>query len=697
MVYYKDVPAWQQANAAAAKETTDTKSTADKPADPVNYVWNDKTKAASEQARVDAAAYGDQIADPVNTMSTILGQIQKQQGRIESLTAALAKDPTNGHLKSAIESTQKYIDKLDAGYQLASDSTFVGLHGNQQQAMANVYDDPSKLITKSQVPWVSGFSDSSVMLDPTAGKAGQRDALKIESVSKAKAAQAKEASRFDAATVTALLSSPAMQTAMQNLQAQQGSVSPQALIQAITQDPRTMASLQLEAQQITDAQQVQAPNALQLQPDEVLDGSAMDWAKINETLDIQAAQANPSVQATVQGQLADLMQDFEGGETPPWAAGAMRQAAATMAQRGLGASSMAGAAVVQAAMEAATPIASADAQTFATFELQNLNNRQQVVMLAAQQRAQFLGQEFDQEFQTKVLNAQRIGEIANTNFTAEQQIALENSRLAQSVDLANLQAANAKILADAAAMSQLDMANLANRQQAAVVNAQSFLQVDLANLNNAQQTELFRGQMLAQSILSDQAARNAAEQFNASSENQVNSFFASMAQQVSQFNATQRAAAQQFNAGQKNTIATFNANMANQRQQFNATNALVVAQANAQWRQSVKLTRFAAQHESNMQTAKETNALTAASLDTIWQRERDLMDFAFRAAESSADRRVQLMLGDKDLTQARISAASSQYSADTQAGIAAAERSAENQKALGGIFGKLLFGGGGLF
>ena len=61
-----------------------------------------------------------------------------------------------------------------------------------------------------------------------------------------------------------------------------------------------------------------------------------------------------------------------------------------MAARGLGASSLAGQAIVQATMEAALPIAQADAAIVAQFEQQNLSNRQQRAMLAAQQRAAFM-------------------------------------------------------------------------------------------------------------------------------------------------------------------------------------------------------------------------------------------------------------------------------------------------------------------
>ena len=93
---------------------------------------------------------------------------------------------------------------------------------------------------------------------------------------------------------------------------------------------------------------------------------------------------------------------------PAWAAGAIRGVQAVMQQRGLGASSIAGQALIQAAMESALPVAQADASVFAQFENQNLSNRQQRAMLAAQQRAQFIGIEFDQDFQARVQNAAKI-------------------------------------------------------------------------------------------------------------------------------------------------------------------------------------------------------------------------------------------------------------------------------------------------
>ena len=248
----------------------------------------------------------------------------------------------------------------------------------------------------------------------------------------------------------------------------------------------------------------------------------------------EAATAAPSANATVQGQLTKLMQDFEGGETPVWASGAMRQAMGVMQSRGMGASSIAGAAVVQAAMESAISIASQDASTTAQFEMQNLNNEQQ--------------------------------------------------------------------------------------------------------------TTIFKTQQRMASLFTDQAATNAAAQFNATSKNQTDQFFSNLQASASQFNAAQVNAVMQFNAGETNTIEKFNATLTAQRDQFNAQNSLVISQANAQWRQSVATTATAAQNISNLEYTKQTNAVTGAALDQIWQRERDLMDFAFQSSEGELDRANSIML-----------------------------------------------------
>ena len=373
---------------------------------------------------------------------------------------------------------------------------------------------------------------------------------------------------------------------------------------------------------------------------ELVSGSTVDQTKVGEAFGTGEVQA-----ASVQDELSSLMAQFEGGDTPAWAAGSMRKANQMLAARGLSASSMAGQAVIQAAMEAALPIAQIDA-----------GNKQQMALMKAEQRAKFLQMEFDQDFQSKVINASKVSEIANMNFSADQQVALENARMAQTVDLANLNNRQAVVMAEAASLANLDMANLSNMQQAAVQNAQNFLQMDMTNLNNAQQMEMFKQQTLANSILTDAAAENAMAQFNATNELQRDQFMTSMATQVSQFNAAQTNAMAQFNANEANAMAKYNSEIQNQRELFNAQQYSVIAQANAKWRQDATTMNTAAANQSNFEYAKQVNGLSNKVLDQIWQRERDLMSFGFQGEQAGLDRALSIILGDKTLEAARMEA-----------------------------------------
>ncbi len=456
--------------------------------------------------------------------------------------------------------------------------------------------------------------------------------------------------------------------------------------QANPDDPRSQITAAQQTQSSVGNLQAAQGNAFlinnpvqrQLQNGELISGTGVDAAKaaaLAAQTQAAAATANPSAQTMVATQLDGLMQDFDGGATPAWAAGAMRSATAAMAARGMGASSLAGQAIVQAAMESAMPIAMADAQTIAKFESQNLSNRQQSAMLAAEQRAKFMGQEFDQTFQAKVMNASKISDIANQNFTAEQQVQLENSRAVNSMNLANLNNTQALVMAEAAALAQLDTANLSNRQQSAVQNAQNFLQMDMANLSNRQQTELFKAQQRTQALFTDQAATNAAAQFNASSQNQVDQFFANLATQTSQFNATQANAQQQFNAGQTNTVERFNAELNNQRDQFNAQNQLVIAQANVQWRRQIATADTAAINRANELNAAAVLDISKNAYDNLWSYYSDTMEWAWKSAENELDRITTL--------------ATSKIDADARKDIAAENSSSAAGVAVGDLIGTL--------
>ena len=411
------------------------------------------------------------------------------------------------------------------------------------------------------------------------------------------------------------------------------------------------------------------PIQRQIQSGEIITGAANAETASAYTEQIQAATATPTNQATVQGQLASLTANFDATNPPSWAAGALRGVQAQMAARGLGASSIAGQAMVQAALESALPIAQADAQMVASFEAQNLTNRQQRAMLAAQQRATFIGQEFDQNFQARVQNAAKIGDIANMNFTADQNIAMENSRAVNTMNLNNVSNRQAMVAADAAALANLDMSNLNNRQQAAVQNAQSFLQLDMANLSNQQQTDLFKAQQRTQALFTDQAAENAARQFNATSQNQVDQFFANLATQTAQFNATQANAQSQFNAGQVNTVERFNAEMNNQRDQYNATNQLAIAQNNAVWRREIATADTAAVNRANELNANAILDISKEAYDNLWSYYADTMEWAWTSADNQLERINKMAIAQLDAdTMLKTSQMSSSSSAGTAIG-----------------------------
>ena len=417
------------------------------------------------------------------------------------------------------------------------------------------------------------------------------------------------------------------------------------------------------------------PVQREIQQGELIDGVANAEKAAKFTEQIQAAEAQPSEKATVQGQLASLTADFDATNPPAWAAGALRGVQAAMAQRGLGASSMAGQAMIQAAIESALPIAQADAQVQASFEAQNLSNRQARAMLGAEQRAKFMGQEFDQAFQARVQNAGKISDVANMNFTAEQQIALENSRAANTVNLNNLSNAQAMVMAEASALANLDMANLNNRQQAAVQNAQNFLQMDMANLSNEQATTIFKAQQTVQSLFTDQAQENAARQFNATSQNQTDQFFANLKSQTSQFNASQANAQMQFNAGEVNAMAKFNKEIANQRDQFNANNQLAIAQSNAVWRREIATAETAAVNRANEINAAAVLDVSKTAYDNLWSYYSDTMEHAWKAADNQLDRMNNLAIA--------------QLSAEATKAAAAAQASSAAGSALGGLLGTI--------
>ena len=486
-------------------------------------------------------------------------------------------------------------------------------------------------------------------------------------------AQVTPPANTQANVMEAATAAPAIDTAMTATQAAQ--IAPEDPRAQVTAAQQTATSVgDLTAAQ-GNATLINSPVQRNIQAGELITGAANAQTAATFNEQIEAAQATPTAQATVAGQLASLTANFDAANPPSWAAGALRSATQAMAARGLGASSLAGQAIVQATLESALPIASADAATRAQFEGQNLSNRQQRAMLAAQQRAQFMGMEFDQEFQSRVQNASKISDVANMNFTAEQQVQLENSRAANTINLNNLSNSQAMVMAEASALANMDSQNLNNRQQASVANAQSFMNRDMANLSNQQQTEMFKAQSRIQSLFTDQAATNASRQFNATSQNQTDQFFSNLNSQTAQFNAAQTNAQEQFNAGQVNTLERFNAELNNQRDQFNAQNQLVISQSNAQWRREIATADTAAVNRVNELNATSILDISKTAYDNLWSYYADTMEWAWTSAESEQNRVADMAIAS--------------LNADERLAIAGETSKSAAGTALGGLVGTL--------
>ena len=581
-----------------------------------------------------------------DTIETGQNEVTRLQALIENYTNQMAALPAGSPqadiLKGFIDEENINLNRARAGLSQAKRRGAEEREAERRERIAAVERDPSGVIQGSDV---KGFTPDQVragLLNPeiaSAGDAGQADLFKATQTG-----EVADVEKADTETYDIERSIRGVKAVTDKLEAATGKPSTEALAEAQTMSAEELAQLDLTLPQIEEAIQVIAPEKRKAETGELItDVPSVDQTRVEASLmNFEAATGEPSNNATVKGQLTKLMQDFESGQTPPWAAGAMRAATATLASRGLAASSMAGQAIIQAAMESAIPIATQDAQINANFELQSMTNRQAVAVLKAQTRAEFLGLEFTQDFEKRVKNAATISDIANRNFTADVQIALENSNLANTVDLANLDVSSAKLISDAAAMTQVEMESLNNRQQAAMQEAQAFLQFDLKEFDATQQVSVLKAQSNIQALLTDAAAANASLQFNAESENQVNQFYDKLQSDIEMFMVAQKDAIELSNTEAANAREQFNTKMQAAREEFNTQNALIIAQANAEWAQKISTEENAAINEANREEARAANAMSVAAYEAAQQMERDMISHSVLTQNNNADRATSI-------------------------------------------------------
>ena len=331
-----------------------------------------------------------------------------------------------------------------------------------------------------------------------------------------------------------------------------------------------------------------------------------------------AMQGDVTAQATVQGQLSSLMKSFDNG-TPAWAAGAIRAANEAMLSRGMAASSMAAAAIVQAAMESALPIASQDAQVYAAMGMANLDNLQKVSLANASAQQGLSLQNLNNEQQMNLQNSVQAFDLQKVNLSNRQSVELANAQIRSMLQgkvLDNTQQSN---IITAARYAEQANINLSNKQQAVLQDNLGSLQTNLADASSKQQSyitsanlaQALQGQVLSndqQVAISNAARFSDAANLNFTSDQQEILHNSSLMQSIglAELNTTQSATLQ--NAANFASMDMAELSNAQQAQVLNAQNFLQLDLANLSNEQQVALFKAQALQQTLLSDQASVNA-----------------------------------------------------------------------------------------
>ena len=301
--------------------------------------------------------------------------------------------------------------------------------------------------------------------------------------------------------------------------------------------------------------------------------------------------------ATVKYQMTNLLSALEeGGEMPAWASPAVRKVGAIMQARGLGASSMASAAITQAVMESGIAIATQDANKYSTIQLQNLNNKQQTALTNAATYAAMDKANLSARLQSAVTNAQSLLSVDTANLTATQQ-----------TNTLNYNALVQGLFKDAAEENARKEFNAKNELQVQEFFAELGSQVETANANRT-------------------AAIN---QFNVGEENAMNQFNSSVRDARDKFNANMQFAIDQSNVNWRRQVNTADTALQNETNRINVQNLFNMNQTalnalwqkyrdNASWNFSKSESSLQRQHEVGIMAMEFAN-----SKETYTQQQKD--------------------------------------------------------------------------
>ena len=289
-------------------------------------------------------------------------------------------------------------------------------------------------------------------------------------------------------------------------------------------------------------------------------------------------------QATVQYQLGQLMGSIQSGAPlPPWAAPGVRKVSAIMQARGLGASSMAAAAITQSLMESGVQIAARDADKYAAIQLQNLNNKQQ----------------------TALANAAVYAAMDKSNLSARLQGAVTEAQSLLSVDLKNLDNEQKSNTLTYSALTQGLFKDAAEENARNQFNAKNELQVE----------EFFAE--LGSQVETANANRTAAmRQFNASEENAMAQYNTTLDDSRDKFNSSMTFAVDQSNAVWRREVNTQVTAIQNETNRINTQNFYNASQnaLNNLWQQYRDNASWNFQKGENALEREHTTAINAMQI-----------------------------------------------------------------------------------
>jgi|TARA_Y100000296_G_scaffold84228_1_gene116985 hypothetical protein len=280
--------------------------------------------------------------------------------------------------------------------------------------------------------------------------------------------------------------------------------------------------------------------------------------------------------ATVKGQLETLQSEVTtalaaGDPMPVWARGAAKATEAAMANRGMSASSMAAEALAEGIMNAAVPIAAADATTYKQMIFQNLSNNQQAA----------------------IVNAQAYLKMDMANLSNVQQASLANLQARQTFLLSDQAVANASFQFNATSQNQVSEFY---DKLGSTISEQNAIRTDTMNqyaVSEANKIAAINAQNTVGVNEANAARESAINQFNSQIENQREQFNVNNQREIDQSNVVWRRAINTANTASTNAI-----NQANAQNLLNLSN-WAVSSAWQQWRDEASWVNTASENDQN--------------------------------------------------------------------------------------------------